>query len=79
MSKNYNNDKDDLFGTGYNIACSIIKEHFTNEMAYNLRKHIYDNVSLTLKFLSDNEKKEFYRGIDIGIINTILDKLSFSS
>ena len=71
--------KSDLFNAGFDIGYNTTKKYFTNEMAIELRKHIYNEVLSTVNLLSDDEKKEFYQGIDIGIINAILHKLYFNS
>jgi len=73
------NKKSDLFNTGFDIGYNTITKYFTNEMAIELRKHVYNEILSTVNLLSDDEKKEFYQGIDIGMINAVLNKLYFNS
>lgn len=75
MSKN----NADLFDAGYITAYDVVKKYFTDEIAADLKKHVSDYIPSNIDCFSDNRKKEFYQGMDIGIINAILDKLSFSS
>lgn len=71
--------KSDLFSAGFDIGYNTITKYFTNEMAIELRKRVYNEVLSTVNLLSDDEKKEFYQGINLGIVDAILNKLYFNS